>query len=233
VLLSLLAGIAAAAYYFYDPQQLLQWHQRFEEALNSHPFLTYGSAFLLYVAVTGLSLPGAAILSLIYASLFGFLPAIVLISFASTAGATIAFLLSRYLLRDAVQRRFGHRLGQFNDALRREGAYYLFTLRLLPVAPFFLVNLLMGLTPLSVGTFWWVSQLGMLPGTCAYCWAGSRLGIERLAAEGFSGILGWDVLLAFSILGILPLAAKKLLGRRGVKLASGGRQPPGATPASE
>ncbi len=181
-----------------------------QRAVIEQPALVLGSAFVLYVLVTGLSLPGAAVLSLAYGWLFGFGRGLVLVSFASTAGATIAFLMSRFLFRDAIRSRFGERLTTINEALAREGAFYLFTLRLIPQVPFFVVNLLMGLTPLRTTTFWWVSQLGMLPGTCVYVYAGSSVSsLERLRDEGVSGLVTWQLLLAFALLGLFPLLVKR------------------------
>jgi uncharacterized membrane protein YdjX (TVP38/TMEM64 family) len=142
---------------------------------RTSPLLMYGAAFALEVVVTGLSLPLATIISLIYAWFFGFWPALVIVSFGSTTGATVAFLMSRYFLRSAIQRRFGDRLAGFNTALQREGAFYLLTLRLLPIVPFWMINLVMGLTSIGVGTFWWVSQVGMLPGTAIYVYAGASI----------------------------------------------------------
>jgi uncharacterized membrane protein YdjX (TVP38/TMEM64 family) len=173
------------------------------------PALVYGGAFFLYVAVTGLSVPGAAVLSLTYGWFFGFWPALLLVSFASTTGATTAFLLSRFLFRDALQRRFGEYLTDVNAALEREGAFYLFTLRLIPQIPFFVINLVMGLTPMRVWTFWWVSQLGMLAGTAVYVSAGASVGsLEELSREGVAGILQPRTLVAFAVLGLFPLLVK-------------------------
>jgi uncharacterized membrane protein YdjX (TVP38/TMEM64 family) len=185
-----------------------------------HAYLVYAIAFLIYVAVTGLSLPGAAALSLVYAWYFGFVRGVVLISFASTAGATIAFLLSRYLFRDAVQSRFGGRLEAFNENLQRDGAFYLLILRLVPLVPFFVINLVMGLTALPARTFWWVSQLGMLPGTMLYVYAGSRVpSLRELSTNGISAVLSpsqlVQIAIAFGLLGVFPLIVKKILARRG------------------
>ena len=183
-----------------------------QRAVVEQPVLVLGSAFVLYVVVTGLSLPGAAVLSLVYGWLFGFWRGLILVSFASTAGATIAFLMSRFLFRDAIRSRFGERLTAINEALAREGAFYLFTLRLIPQVPFFIVNLLMGLTPLRATTFWWVSQLGMLPGTCIYIYAGSSVSsLETLRDKGVSGLVTWQLLLAFTLLGLLPLLVKRAM----------------------
>jgi uncharacterized membrane protein YdjX (TVP38/TMEM64 family) len=177
-----------------------------------NPYLVYGLAFFVYVLVTGLSLPGAAALTLVYGWYFGFGRALLVVSFASTAGATVAFLLSRYLLRNSIQTRFGDRLTSFNEALEREGAFYLFTLRLIPAVPFFVINVVMGLTPLKTTTYWWVSQLGMIPGTMAYVFAGSQLpDLTTLAEKGTSGILTPQLIVAFVILGIFPIAVKKIM----------------------
>lgn len=178
------------------------------------PALVLGLAFLVYVAVTGLSLPGATVLTLVFGWYFGFLRGVVLVSFASTAGATLAFLLSRYLLRDAVQNKFGDKLASFNKSLEREGAFYLFTLRLIPAVPFFIINVVMGLTPLKTSTYWWVSQLGMLPGTAVYVYAGSQFpNLQTLAVEGAGGILTPQLIIAFVLLGLFPLIMKKIMGR--------------------
>ena len=182
------------------------------QAAIDRPAFVFGSAFLLYVVVTGLSLPGAAVMTLVYGWLFGFWQGVLLVSFASTAGATAAFLMSRFLLRDMIQNRFRDRLTTFNEALVREGAFYLFTLRLIPQVPFFLVNLVMGLTPVRTVTFWWVSQLGMLPGTCIYVYAGTSIGnLETLRDRGLSGILTWQMAIAFTLLGLFPLLIRRLM----------------------
>lgn len=179
---------------------------------ESNPWLLYGGAFLLYVAVAGLAIPGAAALSLAYAWFFGFWPALIMISFASTIGATISFLMSRFLLRDSIQSKFGDRLKLINESLEKEGAFYLFTIRLIPAIPFFIVNLVMGLTPLKTSTYWWVSQIGMLPGTAVFVFAGSSVpSLEELAKTGISGVLSPKVIIAFVILGLFPLAVKKTM----------------------
>ena len=193
-------------------ESLIARQTALQRAVVEQPVLVLGSAFVLYVVVTGLSLPGAAVLSLAYGWLFGFWRGLVLVSFASTAGATVAFLMSRFLFRNAIQTRFGDRLTALNEALTREGAFYLFTLRLIPQVPFFVVNLLMGLTPLRTTTFWWVSQLGMLPGTCVYVYAGSSVSsLETLRDKGVSGLVTWQLLLAFALLGLFPLIVKRVM----------------------
>ncbi|WP_229680802.1 FAD-dependent oxidoreductase [Marinobacterium zhoushanense] len=180
----------------------------FHQLRDEQPQLVSGIFFLIYVAVTALSLPGAAVMTLAGGALFGLLWGVVLISFASSIGATLAFLVSRYLLHDWVQSRFGGRLAPINRGIERDGAFYLFTLRLVPVFPFFLINLLMGLTPIRTSTFYWVSQVGMLAGTVVYVNAGTHLGqLERLA-----DILSLDLLISFAILGLFPLLARKTVG---------------------
>jgi pyruvate/2-oxoglutarate dehydrogenase complex dihydrolipoamide dehydrogenase (E3) component/uncharacterized membrane protein YdjX (TVP38/TMEM64 family) len=173
----------------------------------SHPWQTALAFFVVYVAVTGLSLPGATLMTLVGGAIFGLLWGTVIISFASTIGATLAFLASRFLLRDGVQRRFGERLAAINAGVARDGPFYLFTLRLVPVFPFFVINLVMGLTPLRASTFYWVSQLGMLPATLVYVNAGREIG----RIESLSGILSPGLLISFALLGIFPLVARKVV----------------------
>ena len=183
-----------------------------QAALNAQvaaqPWLAAGLFFIAYVAVTALSLPGAALMTLLAGALFGLLEGFVLVSFASTLGATLAMLSSRFLLRDWVQSRFGQRLAGIDAGIEREGAFYLFALRLVPLFPFFLINLAMGLTRLPARTYWWVSQLGMLPGTLVFVNAGRELG----QLESLAGILSPGLLGAFVLLGVFPLIARKLLG---------------------
>ena len=177
------------------------------EYYGSHPWQAAAGFFLAYVAVTGLSLPGAAIMTLVAGAIFGTLWGTVLVSFASSIGATLAFLASRFLLRDWVQRRFGQQLRAINDGVQREGGFYLFTLRLIPAVPFFVINLAMGLTPMRTWTFYWVSQLGMLAGTIVYVNAGTQLA----AISSPAGILSPGLIGAFVLLGIFPLIAKRIV----------------------
>lgn len=160
-----------------------------------------------YIAVTALSLPGATLMTLVGGAAFGLLWGTVIISFASTIGATLAFLVARFLLKDRVQQRFGHRLKAINDGIEKEGAFYLFALRLVPLFPFFIINLVMGLTPIRTATFYWVSQTGMLAGTIVYVNAGTQL--ARI--ETLQGILSPEIILSFALLGVFPLLAKKIL----------------------
>ena len=174
---------------------------------GTHPWTTALVFFLGYVAVTGLSLPGAALMTLIAGAIFGLLWGTVIVSFASSVGATLAFVVSRFLLRDWVQARFGRQLRAINEGVAREGGFYLFTLRLIPAVPFFVINLAMGLTPLRTWTFYWVSQLGMLAGTVVYVNAGTQLA----AIETPAGILSPGLIGAFVLLGLFPLIAKRVL----------------------
>jgi pyruvate/2-oxoglutarate dehydrogenase complex dihydrolipoamide dehydrogenase (E3) component/uncharacterized membrane protein YdjX (TVP38/TMEM64 family) len=187
--------------YFKSQQSAVDaWYQ-------AHPWQTALVYFLVYVAVTGLSLPGAAILTLAGGAIFGLLWGTLVVSFASSIGATIAFLASRFLFRDAIQRRFGDKLRTVNAGVEKEGAFYLFTLRLVPVFPFFVINLVMGLTPMRTRTFYWVSQIGMLLGTIVYVNAGTQL--ARI--DSLKGILTPGLVISFALLGVFPLAAKKIV----------------------
>ncbi|MCH8923280.1 MAG: TVP38/TMEM64 family protein [Planctomycetes bacterium] len=215
LVLALLIG-GGLYYYFRDVltlDNLVERETQLDQLKRDRPILVYGGAVLLYVVVTGLSLPGAAFMSLLYGRFFGLVPGVILVSFSSTAGATMAFLLSRYFLRDAIQAKFGTRLARFNEALKREGAFYLFTLRLIPYVPFFAINVVMGLTPIRVWTFWWVSQLGMLAGTIVYINAGASLPSLRAIVEGGAAdVLTLRLFFSFLILGIFPLLAKRVMG---------------------
>ena len=156
-----------------------------------------------YVAVTALSLPGAAVMTLVGGAVFGFVGGTLIVSFASSVGATLAFLVARFVLRDWVQGRFADRLAPLNRGIAREGAFYLFALRLVPLVPFWLINLAMGLTALRAWTFYWVSQVGMLAGTAAYVYAGTELGAFRVSP---------GLVIAFTVLGVFPLVARRVLG---------------------
>lgn len=179
----------------------------FQAYYAEHQLLTLMIFFAVYVLSTALSLPGATILTLGGGALFGFGMGLFVISFASSIGATGAFVVARFLLRDSLQSRYGDRLAKFNEGIQKEGAFYLFTLRLVPIFPFFVINLVMGLTPLRAFTFYWVSQLGMLPGTAVYVNAGTQLA----QVDSLAGILSWKLLLSFALLGIFPLLAKRVI----------------------
>lgn len=222
--LAIVVGVVALAYtQFGDAltlDSLAKQESQLREFQQLHPVMVFGIAFLIYVVVTGLSLPGAAVLTLLYGWYFGLAPGVILVSFASTMGATLAFLLSRFLFRDAIQRRFGDRLTKFNESLEREGPFFLFTLRLIPAVPFFVINAVMGLTPIRTRTFWWVSQLGMLAGTFVFVYAGSRVpALQTLADKGINAVFTpsqfSQIILALVLLGLFPLIA-----RWGMKLFS-------------
>ena len=174
---------------------------------EDNPWLTIAAFMAIYIAMAALSLPGAAIMTLAAGAIFGLAVGLVLVSFASTIGATLACLLARYLFRDAVQSRFGKFLQKINEGIEKEGAFYLFAVRLVPVFPFFVVNLVMALTPIRLWTFYWVSQIGMLAGTAVYVNAGKEIG----QLESLSGILSPMLLISFALLGIFPIVAKKML----------------------
>ncbi|MDX1736457.1 MAG: FAD-dependent oxidoreductase, partial [Halioglobus sp.] len=165
--------------------------------------------FVVYVVVTALSIPGATIMTLAGGALFGFWYGLLLVSFASSVGATLAFLVSRVLLRDWVQGRFDKQLRALNSGFEKDGAFYLFSLRLVPLFPFFVINLLMGLLPIRSATFYWVSQLGMLPATAVYVNAGTQLG----QLESASGILTPPLVFSFTLLAVFPLLARWILQR--------------------
>jgi uncharacterized membrane protein YdjX (TVP38/TMEM64 family) len=195
-------------------ERLAQHETQLRMMGQQYPVVAYALAFGIYVLITGLSIPGSSVLSLLYGWYFRFWGAVILVSFAATAGATVAFLFSRYLFRDVVRQRFGKRLASVNEALEREGAFYLFALRLTPVIPYFVINALMGLTPMRTRTFWWVSQLGMLPGTFVYVYAGAAApSLEVLAKDGLRGVPIFQMLLAFLLLGFFPLIARWLVRR--------------------
>ncbi len=174
---------------------------------QANPWLVGGIFFVLYVAVTALSLPGAAIMTLVAGALFGLITGVIIVSFASTIGATLAFFVARFLLRDSIQAKFGDKLKSFNEGVKKEGAFYLFTLRLVPAFPFFMINVVMGLTPMRTWTFFWVSQIGMFLGTVVYVNAGTELA----KITSLKGILSPGLLGAFVLLGIFPLIAKKII----------------------
>jgi uncharacterized membrane protein YdjX (TVP38/TMEM64 family) len=180
---------------------------RFESLYATHRLALIAGFMLMYIVVTSLSLPGAAVLGLAAGALFGLVTGTIAVSFASTIGATIACLVSRFILRDWIQTKFGDKLKTVNEGIEREGAFYLFTLRLIPIFPFWLINLVMGLTRIPLRKYYWVSQLGMLPGTIVFVNAGKELGkIDSLA-----GIFSPGLILSFALLGLFPIATKKLL----------------------
>lgn len=186
---------------------IIQQRDVLQHQVNEHPGVSGLGFFLIYVAVTGLSLPGAAVMTLLGGALFGLFSGLVLVSFASSIGATLAFLASRVLFRDTVQRRFGDSLRAVNKGVERDGSFYLFGLRLVPLFPFFVINLVMGLTPMKTLRFYWVSQLGMLPGTLVYVNAGTQLG----QVDSLSGVLSPQLIGSFVLLGVFPLIARAIM----------------------
>ncbi|MEK6577827.1 MAG: TVP38/TMEM64 family protein [Bdellovibrionota bacterium] len=197
-------------FYHYDLSSILTLHglktnqTRLNHYFLAHPYTVCLIYFVTYVGVTALSLPGATILTLGGGAIFGVLLGSILVSFASTLGATCAFLISRYVLRNWVQKRFSKNLKMVNEGVKKDGRLYLLVLRLLPVVPFFVVNFLMGLTSLPSWTFMWVSQLGMLPATVIYVNAGTQLA----QIQSLNDILTFRILLSLSALGLLPIATK-------------------------
>ncbi len=182
--------------------------EAFQAFYEQNAAMTVLVFFSIYVAVTALSIPGAAVMTLMGGFLFGFWGGSIVVSFASTFGATLAFLAARFLMREYVQGKFGDRLRGINERLESEGAFYLFTLRLIPAVPFFVINLVMGLTPMRTGTFFAVSQVGMLPGTMVYVNAGTQLA----QLESPAGILSPALIGSFVLLGLFPLIVKKVVG---------------------
>ena len=212
-LVVLVVVLLIAAFFVFDLGQYLtldylkSQRQSFLDFYAQNRFATLAIYFAIYVAVAALSLPGAAVMTLAGGAVFGLATGLLLISFASTIGATLAFMISRFVLRDTVQNRFREKLKAINAGVEKEGDFYLFTLRLIPLFPFFVINLVMGLTPMKTWRFYLVSQIGMLPGTAVFVNAGSQLG----ALESLSGILSPGLILSFALLGIFPLLAKKLV----------------------
>src|SRR5713226_685269 len=206
---ALLLGLIAAFFaldlgQYFQLEYFKSKQSAMEEFRRANPLAAGGIFFLIYVAVTGLSVPGAAILSLAVGAIFGLLWGTLIVSFASSIGATLAFLSSRFLFREAVRSRFGDRLRAIDAGLAKEGAFYLFALRLVPAFPFVLVNLVMGLTPIRTRTFYWVSQIGMLPATIVYVNAGTQLA----TIKSVSGILSPALIGSLVLLGIFPLVAR-------------------------
>ncbi len=225
--LALLALIAAAVGAFFalelDRFLTLEALKDRQEALlvfyEANRALAIAAYALVYVAAAALSVPGAALLNMAGGALFGFWIGLVAASFASSVGALLAMLVARFLLRDLVQARFGARLATVNAGMQRDGAFYLFALRLLPIFPYFMINAVMGLTQIRALTYYWVSQLGMLAATAAYV----NLGTQLAQVESLAGALSLELIASFALLGVLPLAARKaveVLRARGVGRAA-------------
>jgi pyruvate/2-oxoglutarate dehydrogenase complex dihydrolipoamide dehydrogenase (E3) component/uncharacterized membrane protein YdjX (TVP38/TMEM64 family) len=213
IVLLLLLALAIGAFVALDLGRFLSFEQlkasqaSFAQLHADQPFAVAAVYFLIYVLATALSIPGAVIITLAGGAIFGLWQGLLIVSFASTVGATLAFLASRFLLRDWVEAKFGQRLADIHLGVDREGGFYLFTLRLIPVVPFFLINLLMGLTRMKVWTYYWVSQIGMLAGTAVYVNAGTQLA----QLESVQGILSPALLGSFVLLGLFPLIARRIV----------------------
>ncbi len=209
-------------HHFFTLDNLKQHQHSFSQYYHEHRALTLTVYFVLYLVMAALSLPGAAVMTLAGGALFGVLTGTIVVSFASSLGASLAFLVSRFLLRDSVQKRLGNKLTTVNEGIRKDGAFYLFTLRLVPVFPFFVINLVMGLTTIRAIVFYFVSQLGMLPGTIVYINAGTQLA----KIDSLGGIISPALLLSFALLGLFPLAAKKVISLiKGRRVYAGWKRP--------
>ena len=210
-IVAVLAVLFIAAYPYVKEYLSLDYIKKQQAEFKSYyadnQVLVLVGYFFLYVLITALSLPGAAILTLLAGALFGFITGVVLASFASSIGAILAFLVARFLVGNTIQKKYGNKLVKFNEGVEREGAFYLFTMRLIPVFPFFLVNVLMALTTIPVLTFYWVSQLGMLAGTMVYVYAGT----EIAKIEAIGDVLSLNLIAAFVAIGVFPIVAKKIV----------------------
>jgi uncharacterized membrane protein YdjX (TVP38/TMEM64 family) len=212
-LLFLFITVLVAAFFIFDLNRYLslaylkESRLQFASFYTENTILTIAVYILVYIVVTALSLPGATIMTLAGGAMFGFVIGVIAVSFASTIGASLAFLVSRYLLRSWVEKKLGDRLATINAGIEKEGGLYLFSLRLIPVFPFWIINLLMGLTKMRLITFYWVSQVGMLAGTMVYVNAGKELG----KINSPSGILSPGLITSFIVLGLFPLGMKKAM----------------------
>lgn len=211
-ILALLLLVAGLFFYFdlgsfLSLDYLKASQQRFQHLYQEHRLAVIAGYMAVYIVVTALSLPGAAVMTLAGGGFFGLITGTIVVSFASTIGATCASLAARFLLRDWVQGKFGERLQAINTGIEKEGAFYLFSLRLIPVFPFFVINLLMGLTSMSMRTYFWVSQIGMLPATIVYVNAGNELA----KIDSLGGILSPGLIASFAVLGLFPITVKKIM----------------------
>ncbi|MFP3984227.1 MAG: TVP38/TMEM64 family protein [Desulfurivibrionaceae bacterium] len=186
---------------------LKESREQFQAIYAEHTAAVIAIFMVIYIIVTAVSLPGAAVMTLASGALFGLIAGTIMVSFASSIGATLACAVARFLLRDWVQGKFQEKLKTVNRGIEREGAFYLFTLRLIPIFPFWMINLVMGVSRMKLFTFYWISQVGMLPGTIVYVNAGKQLG----ELESVSGIFSLEIILSFALLGIFPLAVKKIM----------------------
>ncbi len=227
LLIVVVASVIIAAYFLFDLDQYINLNylkgsqEHFRTLYGEHKAAVIAAYMFVYIIFAALSLPGAVVMTLAGGALFGIVAGTIIVSFSSTIGATLACFVSRYLLRDWVRTRFGDRFAKVHKGIEKEGPFYLFSLRLVPIFPFFIINLIMGLTPMTLGTFYWVSQVGMLPGTIVYVNAGRELS----KIESLSGILSPGVILSFVLLGLFPIAAKKILGWYKLKKGLNGHSP--------
>ena len=210
--LILILTIVAAFKFFHLSQYLTLAHikesgQEYAELYKEHKALVIAGYMMIYILATSLSLPGAVVLTIAGGALFGLLTGTIIVSFASTIGATLACFVSRFFLRNWVEQKFSDKIGKVNEGIKKEGAFYLFSLRLIPIFPFWLINLVMGITKMRLVTFYWISQVGMLPATVVYVNAGKEL--ARI--DSLKGILSLELLGSFALLGIFPLAAKRII----------------------
>jgi uncharacterized membrane protein YdjX (TVP38/TMEM64 family) len=192
---------------YFSLEYVKESQARFAALYAEHKVLVIAVYMGIYIVMAALSLPGAAVMTLLGGALFGFVVGTIAVSFASTIGATLACFVARFLLRDWVQNKVGEKLKPINEGVEKEGAFYLFTVRLIPAFPFWLINLAMGLTSMPLLTFYWVSQIGMLPGTMVYVNAGKELA----KIDSLGGILSPSLIISFIILGIFPITVKKLM----------------------
>jgi uncharacterized membrane protein YdjX (TVP38/TMEM64 family) len=208
-----LVALLVGAYFLLDLGRYLDlgylksMHESAVTAAHAHPLQATLLFFVAYVAVTALSLPGATVMTLAAGAVFGLSWGLAMVSFASSLGATLAMLISRKLVGELVQRRFARQLQSVNRGLERDGGFYLFSLRMVPLFPFFVINVVMGLTPIRTWTFYWVSQVGMLSGTFVYVFAGTQLA----GVDSVRDVLNPGLIVALSLVGLFPLAARKLL----------------------
>ncbi len=213
IALLIIVSALIAAFFIFDLDQyanlsyIKQQQEAWQSFYTDNQVLVIALFASIYIAATALSLPAAALLTLLSGALFGVLLGTIIASFASTIGATLAFMLARFLAKDFIQSRYQDQLHKINQGFQQEGAFYLFAMRLVPVFPFFLVNVVMALLPIRPLTFYWVSQLGMLPGTAVYVYAGTQLA----QLDSLGGILSPQLLIAFGLLGVFPLLAKKVV----------------------
>ena len=222
--LVLTLAIVVSLFIYFDLSRFLtldyikESQARFQNLYQAHRFMVVSVYMVIYIVVTALSLPGAAVMTLAGGGFFGLVTGTIVVSVASTIGATCACLASRFILRDWVQSKFGGKLSAINEGIDKEGSFYLFSLRLIPIFPFFVINLLMGLTKMPIRTYFWVSQLGMLPATIVFVNAGK----EIAKIDSVAGIASPTLLISFAILGLFPVTVKKVMSLYRRKRVSSG-----------